>query len=235
MQNGNDAQKLPQLPPDLANDFERFRAALLERADVLPIAPPVLESAIDRFREYGRLLYERAASLSLISKGDRPQIYTRHILDSLNPLAVFPEPPGSAWDIGSGGGLPGIPLAIVWPGTRVTLLDSRDRKAGFLEQAVRSLRLSNARVVCSRLEDLQPAAAAERGRVILVRALGGLAEILGRSARLAGEHASWVYFLGDRTADDVLDPEEQRLWGAEVASGTFGGRLLRGRFGGSLV
>jgi 16S rRNA (guanine527-N7)-methyltransferase len=235
MQSGNDARKHPPLPSDLAKDFDRFRAALLERDGVLPISPPVLESAIDRFREYGRLLHERAASLSLVSKGDRGQVYTRHVLDSLNPVAVFAEPPGSAWDIGSGGGLPGIPLAILWPETRVTLLESRDRKAGFLEQAVRSLRLSNVRVVCARLEDLQPVVAAERSQAVLIRALGGLGETLARSSRLAGEHASWVYFLGDRTADDVLGPEEQRLWGAEVASGTFGGRLLRGRFGGSLV
>ena len=235
MQSGNDAQKLPPLPPDLAKDFERFRRTLLERDGVLPISPSVLESAIDRFREYGRLLHQRAASLSLVSKGDRHQIYTRHVLDSLNPIATFPEPPESAWDIGSGGGVPGIPLAIVWPGTRVTLLESRERKAGFLEQAVRSLRLSNVRVVCARLEDLRPAAAAERGQAVLIRALGGLGEILARSSRLAGEQASWVYFLGDRAPEAVLSPDEQRLWGAAVASGTFGGRLLRGRFGGLLV
>ncbi len=235
MPSGSDAQKPPPLPPDLAKDFDRLRAALLERNGVLPISPSVLESAIDRFREYGRLLYERAASLSLVSKGDRQQIYTRHVLDSLNPIAIFPEPPQSAWDIGSGGGLPGIPLAIVWPSTRVTLLESRERKAGFLEQAVRSLQLSNVRVVCARLEDLPAVAASESGQAVLIRALGGLGGILARSSRLAGEQASWVYFLGDRTPDDVLGPEEQRLWRAEVASGTFGGRLLRGRFGGLLV
>src|SRR6185295_10152641 len=235
MQSGNDAQKPPPLPPDLAKDFDRFRAALLERDGILPISPPVLESAIDRFREYGRLLYERAASLSLVSKGDRQQIYTRHVLDSLNPIALFREAPESAWDIGSGGGLPGIPLAIAWPGTRVTLLESRERKAGFLEQAVRVVGLSNVRVVCARLEDLQPVAGAERGQAVLIRALGDLGEILRRSSRLAGEPATWVYFLGDRTSEDVLGPEERQLWGAEVASGTFGGRLLRGRFGGLLV
>lgn len=235
MQSGNDAQKPPPLPPDLAADFDRFRAALLEREGVLPISPSILEGATDRFREYGRLLYERAASLSLVSKGDRRQIYTRHVLDSLNPIATFPEPPPSAWDIGSGGGLPGIPLAIVWPETRVTLLESRERKVGFLEQTVRTLQLSNVRVAWARLEDLQPVAGAERGQAVLIRALGDLGGILARSSRLAGERASWVYFLGDRTPDEVLGPEEQRLWGAEVAAGTFGGRLLRGLFGGLLV
>src|SRR5258708_174311 len=90
MQRGHDAQKPPPLPRDLAQDFERFRRTLLERDGVFPIPPSALESAIDRFREYGRLLYERAASLALFKKAAPPQIYTRHVLDSLNPIATFP-------------------------------------------------------------------------------------------------------------------------------------------------
>ena len=234
MQSGNAASNLPPLPPDLANDFASFQSSLLERGDVAALA----ERALDGFREYGRLLYERAASLSLISKGDRPQIYTRHILDSLNPVSLFPEPPRSAWDIGSGGGLPGIPLAIAWASSNVTLLEARERKAGFLEQAVRVLRLGNVRVVCARLDEVQPpsaAAAADAAAgadAVFVRALGGLGEILAQSSRLVSGGAAWIYFLGDRRLEEVLSPDERRRWSAEIATGAFGGRLLRGRFPG---
>lgn len=228
MQSGNAASNLPPLPPDLANDFARFRSSLLnsERGVVAAFT----ESAIDGFREYGRLLYERAASLSLISKGDRSQIYTRHILDSLNPVTLFPEPPRFAWDIGSGGGLPGIPLGIAWPSSKVTLLESRERKVGFMEQAVRSLRLGNVRVVCARLEDVLPAMPEEAAEAVFVRALADLGEILAQCSRLVSGGATWVYFLGDRRPEEVLSLDERRLWSAEVVGGAFGGRLLRGRF-----
>jgi 16S rRNA (guanine(527)-N(7))-methyltransferase RsmG len=230
MQSGNAASNPPPLPPELAKDFARFRSSLLnrggERGDVAAFA----ESSIDGFREYGRLLFERAASLSLISKGDRTQIFARHILDSLNPVSLFPEPPGSAWDIGSGGGLPGIPLAIAWPSSKVTLLESRERKAGFLEQAVRGLRLGNVRVVCARLEDVQAAKREEASEAVFIRALGHLGEILIQCSRLVAGGATWVYFLGDRGAEEVLSADERRFWDAEVAIGAFGGRLLRGRF-----
>jgi 16S rRNA (guanine527-N7)-methyltransferase len=225
MQSGNDAANPPRLPADLEEDYAQFRSRLLERSIVS-------ESAIASLREYGLLLYERAASLSLISKGDRSQIFTRHVLDSLNALALFPEPPRSAWDVGSGGGLPGIPLAIAWPETRVVLLESRERKAGFLEQAVRALRLANAQVVCGRLEEIAPPPEAERAEAVFVRALGNLGDLLTDSSRLAIAGASWVYFLGDREPDQVLGSDERRLWQAEVESGSFGGRLLRGRFRG---
>src|SRR5512142_1056831 len=143
------------LPPELNPDFERFREALGQAAvgagsGLDPVHDP---TALRLWREYGRLVYQRAADLALIGKGDRVHVYTRHVLDSLNALTVFPTPPRLALDIGSGAGLPGIPLAIAWPASQLVLLESRERKAGFLEQAVRALGLRNVRVVCARLED----------------------------------------------------------------------------------
>jgi 16S rRNA (guanine527-N7)-methyltransferase len=82
---------------------------------------------------------------------------THHVLDS---LAVLPHlPPASALrviDIGSGGGLPGIPLAIARPAWHVALLDSNRKKAAFLRQAAAELPLPNVEVVASRAEDYAP-------------------------------------------------------------------------------
>jgi 16S rRNA (guanine527-N7)-methyltransferase len=199
------------------------------------------ESALDRFLEYGRLLYDKAAGLAIISKGDRPQVFTRHILDSLNPVSLFEAPPVSALDIGSGGGLPGIPLAIAWPGTRVILLESRERKAGFLEQAARALRLSNVMVVCARLEELR-LPSGERAGAVFIRALGDLPHVLSEASRFAEEGAPWIYFLGERAPREALgtaaaasgaSAAEVVTPAPEVVTGAFGGRLLKGRFRGT--
>jgi 16S rRNA (guanine527-N7)-methyltransferase len=182
--------------------------------------------------EYGRLLYDKSDDLSLIAKSDRPRLFTRHILDSLNVLAVFPEPPASAMDIGSGGGLPGIPLAIAWPETSVLLVESRERKAGFLEHAVRTLHLKNVRVACARVEDVGSKWTTDPVEAVLVRALGDLPTLLTHASRAAREGGRWVYFLGNRTeADALAGVGDLDTWRGEVVAGSLGGRLLAGRFG----
>ena len=114
--------------------------------------------------KFGLLVHEHANRLSLISRGDRSSLFTRHVLDSLNPVSLFDRPPASALDVGSGAGFPGILLAVVWPSSTVTLLERREEKAGFLERAVRELGLKNTRVVPSRLEDLATAGSYSHAR-----------------------------------------------------------------------
>src|SRR5467141_3666159 len=131
MANGNaGAQVSLQLPRDLEPDFAEFKSRISERI----VSGDLSADAVQLLARFGQLVYTQVAQLSLVARGDRTVLYTRHILDSLNPLDIQSPPPPSALDIGSGGGFPGIPLAIVWPGTRVTILESREKKAGFLEQ-----------------------------------------------------------------------------------------------------
>ncbi|HYJ33271.1 MAG TPA: 16S rRNA (guanine(527)-N(7))-methyltransferase RsmG [Candidatus Binatia bacterium] len=231
------------LPAELIPDFERFRSALRAGgagvASQLGAAGAASQSgsalltspqAEAGWREYGRLLHERSAALALIAKGDRGEVFTRHILDSLNPVALFDPPPTSLLDVGSGGGLPGIPLAIAWPDTRVVLLESRERKAGFLELAVRRLGLRHVRVVCARLEDLESQWREEPAGAVVVRAVGDLGRMLGLAAAVARPGARWVYFLGARAGEEVLPSESS--FEARVVEGAFGGRLLTGIFPG---
>src|SRR5258705_12252965 len=133
------AQVTLQLPRDLEPDYGEFRQRLSER-----VASGALSAeTIQLLARFGQLVYTQVAQLSLVARGDRTVLYTRHILDSLNPIDMQSPPPASALDIGSGGGFPGIPLALVWPGTRVSILESGWQKAGFLVRAVHALRIKN--------------------------------------------------------------------------------------------
>jgi 16S rRNA (guanine527-N7)-methyltransferase len=106
---------------------------------------------------------------------------SQHLLDC---LAVAPQAGGAmVLDVGSGAGLPGIPLALALPDARVTLLDSNHKKAAFLRQVVTELELRNAEVACERVESWKPAA---RFEVVISRAFSDLAEF----ATLAGRHVA---------------------------------------------
>jgi 16S rRNA (guanine527-N7)-methyltransferase len=216
-----------QLPRDLEPDYGEFKQRLSSRV-ASGALPPERFHLLARF---GQLVYTQVAQLSLVARGDRTVLYTRHILDSLNPIDVQSPPPESALDIGSGGGFPGIPLAIVWPDTRFTILESREKKAGFLERVVRELGIKNVTVACGRLEEYGRSWTAEPHRSVYIRALGDLPELLGHAARVAVPGAEWIYFLGaDTSMDRLVAPlGPGREW-ASVLDGAFGGRLLKGYF-----
>jgi len=224
----NDAADLPlHLPPDLIPDFLVFKSLLSKR-----IAPEVIPAgALGLLTRFGILVYEQSSRLALVARGDRKILFTRHVLDSLNPIGILSPPPSSVLDIGSGAGFPGIPLAIIWPETRVTLLESREKKCGFLERVVRELGLSNATVVCARLEAYGKTWQAEPHASVLIRAVGDLPAILSHASEATTPGASWVYFLGEEmTAQgliEVLGPFGSR---ARIAAGPFGGKLLCGDF-----
>lgn len=231
MPSESDGAPRAPLPAELIPDFERFRAALGARAAgggaCGVLAGP---SVLDGWREYGRLLHAKSASLALVAKGDRNEIFTRHVQDSLNPVSLLDRPPASVLDIGSGGGLPGIPLAIAWPGTDVVLLESRERKAGFLEQTVRALELRRVEVICARLEDVASRWTRDPVECAFVRAVGDLPRILSLASAVCRPGGRWIYFLGSRDANEALSPESG--FQPEVAVGAFGGRLLVGSFPG---
>ncbi|HEY9447525.1 MAG TPA: 16S rRNA (guanine(527)-N(7))-methyltransferase RsmG, partial [Burkholderiales bacterium] len=107
----------------------------------------------DQLLAYLRLLDKWNRVYNLTAVRDIDAMLTQHVLDS---LAVIPHVKGrTLLDVGSGGGLPGIPLAIASPEMSVTLLDSNHKKATFLKQAVIELQLSRVAVVCERAESWQ--------------------------------------------------------------------------------
>jgi len=133
--------------------------------------------------------WNRAYNLTAVR---RPaQMVVRHLLDS---LAVLPYLHGErVLDVGSGAGLPGIPLALASPRRHFTLLDSNGKKARFLVQAVAALRLDNADVVQCRVADFHPDAGYSS---IVSRAFSGMAELIDQAAHLLAPDGRFLFMKG---------------------------------------
>lgn len=226
----------PNLPAELERDYLAFKSEL-DRLVQSGVACAALQNllaspkTLDHLIQFALLLYRQSRQLALVARGDLPRLFTRHILDSLNPVSIFPRHPASILDIGSGSGLPGIPLALVWPYSRVILLESREKKAGFLERAVRELELRNVRVVCARLEDAASSWSEPLVEAVVIRAVGRLPDLLREASRVAAPCAIWVYFLGTaERAGPLIDSIDAGAFGPTAGCGALGGWLLTGRF-----
>ena len=141
-----------------------------------------LKLRADQLAKFGRYLellekWNRVYNLTAIR--DRERMVTHHLLDS---LAILPHVKGPrVLDVGSGAGLPGIPLAIANAELQVTLLDSNHKKTAFLHQAVAELGLKNAAVEAERVESWRTSA---RFETIVSRAFSELGEFVAATSRL---------------------------------------------------
>src|SRR5204863_9983114 len=100
------------------------------------------------------LLADRGAGLGLIARSDLPRLRERHIVDCLRAALVVGPQDRSAVDLGSGGGLPGVVVAIACPDLTVTLAERRRNRGAFLELAILELGLGNARAAVGPVEAL---------------------------------------------------------------------------------
>jgi 16S rRNA (guanine527-N7)-methyltransferase len=143
------------------------------------VLPP---GAAEKLLAYLELLAKWNKTYNLTAIRDPLQAVSHHLLDSLAVLHELSGRAGALADVGSGGGLPGIPLAIADPARRVTLNDANEKKGAFLRQAVIELRLSNADVHIGRAEHWRPA---ERFAVVISRGFASLVDFLGACRHLA--------------------------------------------------
>jgi 16S rRNA (guanine527-N7)-methyltransferase len=127
---------------------------------------------------YVALLARWNATYNLTAVRDPREMIAKHLLDSL-AMQPFVRGLGTLADLGTGPGLPGIPLAIATPSLQVTLVESNGKKARFLREAIRQLKLENASVAESRIEAFKPGATFD---AITARALATLPLILANWA-----------------------------------------------------
>jgi 16S rRNA (guanine527-N7)-methyltransferase len=160
---------------DAETQIARIQQAFseIQRSGKLPF-PALASQQLRQLTTYTRLLLEWNQRINLISPNDEGRIAERHILESLAACAVWDFPQESpVLDLGSGGGFPGIPLKIMRPDMAMTLLESRQKKALFLNTVVRELQLENCRVVNARAEELTQAAG-EKFSIVIARAVADL-------------------------------------------------------------
>jgi 16S rRNA (guanine527-N7)-methyltransferase len=134
----------------------------------------------DALGRYLWLLLDANTRFNLTAIRDPDEAWTRHVFDSLTLLPHIMESDGrSVIDVGSGGGLPGIPLAICQPQMQFTLMDATGKKARFLEEVVADLSLDQVRVVNDRAETAgQTKAHRERYDIATARAVGPMRVML---------------------------------------------------------
>lgn len=145
--------------------------------------PDVSRETTDRLNTYVALIQKWTGKINLVAPSQVDHLWTRHILDCLQIAPLLPASATSITDIGSGGGLPGLVLAIhdkeYCPQRHISLVESDQRKAAFLRTVIRELDL-NATVFAERIEkvDIPPA------DVVTARALAPLARLLELAAPL---------------------------------------------------
>ena len=150
----------------------------------------------ERIQRFDQLLRERAIPAGLVSRSDSDRLLERHVLDSLRAAPLFLATDRHAYDLGSGAGLPGIPLAIALPGCRFTLAETRSKRSAFLELAVERLELANVVVHAGRAEGLSAGA-----DVITARAFAPLERTWPLAARLLRPGGTLIYFAGEALRD----------------------------------
>ena len=156
------------------------RAALQRGVAELALALPA--GATEKLLAYLDLLAKWNRTYNLTAIRDPLQAVSHHLLDSLVVLRELSSHAGALVDVGSGAGLPGIPLAIAEPARRVTLNDANEKKGAFLRQAVIELGLRNADVHVGRVEAWRPA---ERFAVVISRGFASLVRFLAACRHLA--------------------------------------------------
>ena len=155
----------------------------------------------ERFGRLGTLYVDWNARVNLISRKDIEHLYERHVLHSLGIAKVTSFTPGMrVVDVGTGGGFPGVPLAILFPEVRFHMIDGTGKKIAAVKGVIEALGLKNATAEQVRSEE-------HHGRydVIVSRAVTTLPDFIKATRHLLGPHAPGIYYLkGGELADEVL-------------------------------
>ena len=179
---------------------EALRARLSEGAAALGVT--LSDEQRGQLLDYLALLGKWNKVYNLTAVRDPAEMLTHHLLDSLSIIAPLRRhtrgQPARLLDVGSGGGLPGVVIAICCPEIQVSCVDAVAKKAAFVQQVAVALRLPNLRGVHARVEAVQ-----DKFDVITSRAFASLADFTEWSAPALAEGAVWLAMKGKRPDDEI--------------------------------
>ena len=162
------------------------------------LALNINESQLEKLKQYVELLNRWNKTYNLTAVREPAQMIPMHIFDS---LVVAPFIDGdNCLDVGSGAGLPGIPLAILQSDRSFTMLDTNGKKTRFIQQAIIELGLKNADVVQSRVEQWQPS---NQYQTIISRAFSSIADFVNGCSALLAENGSLYAMKGQHPVQEL--------------------------------
>ncbi len=194
-----------------------LREALRKRLDELGLT--LSEASCERLAAYAELLMRWNRAYNLTAARTEEELVDRHLIDSLVIRAYLQ--PGPLLDVGSGPGLPGLPLAIIEPERPIKLLDSSGKKARFLRQCCAELGLGQVAVQQGRMEAL-----AEGGyAVVTARAVAALRELIPATRHLLAPGGRLLALKGERAEAELQALTADEAAGLEIHElPTVGGR-----------
>jgi len=195
--------------------FEDFLRKHLDQKD--------FERVIHTFEEYLEALKNENSKVNLVSRETQARDYwSKHFLDSILLIRFLNFSKKIILDFGAGGGLPGIPLKIIFPDASVYLLDSRQKKVGSIRNIIKKLDLKRCFTIVSRLEDLQDNWA-DTFDIIVCRAVKILPEYKDKMFQLL-KNEGRIYLYKSKKLDDIAQFENYKIY--DVSHQSIGERKI---------
>ena len=206
-----------EIPRDATEDF---------LAECQRMGLPISEHQRGQFVLYHELLLQWNRKVNLMSRADESRVFSRHFLDALLLLPHLRMAPGSrVADLGTGAGLPGIPLKVLQPSLDLTLIESKRRKVLFLRHVVKTLALDACTVAHTRAEALagDPRHAGRYG-LLLARAVADVPLLCSLAAPLLAPGGLLVCYKGPDAVDSIACSSPYLAPYAFISSCTIGRR-----------
>lgn len=166
------------------------------------IAVEIFGAGIEKARAYAAALVRDGDELGLLGPRELPKLWTRHILNSA-VVAELVSPGKKVADVGSGAGLPGIPMAIAQPQAQFVLIEPMERRSTWLQQQVNELGLDNVRVLRARAEEV-----GEVFDMVTARAVSALPKLLKITVPLTRDGGQIIALKGSKAADEIEESKK---------------------------
>ena len=171
-------------------------------------AVAIFGDQIDQARSFAQTLANDSDELGLLGPRELDKLWSRHILNSA-VVAELVKPGDKVADVGSGAGLPGIPMAIARPDAEFVLIEPMERRSNWMLQVVEDLGLKNVRILRSRAED----ATEQDFDIVTARAVAALDKLLKMCVPLLKPRGALIALKGSKAADEIANAKklEQKL------------------------